>query len=111
VVSTTGRHHWPGLLATRYKHIYDDDDADYVDEDDMTMITMMMMPMMIMMMTMTMMMMMMMMVMVMVMAMMNWQVVGMMNSKCIRTCVCMSVHAGQLTCQVGQRTDRVLRVC
>jgi hypothetical protein len=76
VVSTTGRHHWPGLLATRYKHIYDDDDADYVDEDDMTMITMMMMPMMIMMMTMTMMMMMMMMVMVMVMVMMNWQVAG-----------------------------------
>ncbi len=78
----------------------------------MTMITMMMMMMMIMMMTMTMMMMMMMMmVMVMVMAMMNWHVVGMMNSKCIRTCVCMSVHAGQLTCQVGQRTDRVLREC
>ena len=79
----------------------------------MTMITMMMMPMMIMMMTMTMMMMMMVMVMVMVMvmAMMNWQVVGMMNSKCIRTWVCMIVHAGQLTCQVGLRTDRVLRVC
>jgi hypothetical protein len=110
VVSTIGRHHWPGLLATRSKHIYDDDDADYVDEDDRTMITMMMMRMMIMMMIM-MMMMMMMMMMVMVIVMMNWQLVGMMNSKCIRTCVCMSVHAAQLTCQVGQRTDRVLREC
>ena len=34
MVSTTARHHWPGPLATRSKHVYDDDDADDVDEDD-----------------------------------------------------------------------------
>ena len=30
-------------------------------------------------------------------------VIGMMNSKYIRTCACMNVHAAQYTCQVGQR--------
>ena len=34
MVSTTGRHHWPGPLPTRSKHVYDDDDADDVDEDE-----------------------------------------------------------------------------
>jgi len=40
LVSTTGRHYWPGLLATFSKHVDDDnaddddDDADYDDYDD-----------------------------------------------------------------------------
>jgi hypothetical protein len=34
MVSTTGKHHWPGRLATRSKQVSDDDDGDDVDEDD-----------------------------------------------------------------------------
>ena len=39
LVSTTGRHYWPGPLATFSKHVDDDnadddDDADYDDYDD-----------------------------------------------------------------------------
>ena len=34
MVSTTGRHHWPGPLAIGSKQVYADDDADDVDEDD-----------------------------------------------------------------------------
>ena len=34
MVSTIGRHHWPGPLATRPTHVYDDDDVDKDDDDD-----------------------------------------------------------------------------
>jgi hypothetical protein len=40
MTSSTRRHHWPGSVTTRSKHVDDDDDDD-VDADDMTMMMMM----------------------------------------------------------------------
>jgi hypothetical protein len=91
---TTGQQHCPSPLAiTTGQQV-----------TNTSVMTMLMMLMMMIMATMTIMIMMLIMIMMMMMLMlMGMMVIGMMNSKYIRTCACMSVHAAQYTCQVGQR--------
>jgi hypothetical protein len=64
---------------------------------------MLMMMIMLIMAKMTIMNMLLIMIMMMMMMLTGMMVIGMMNSKYIRTCACMIVHAAQYTCQVGQR--------
>ena len=94
LASSIGHHHWSAPLAGNIGQ----DPWQHVTNTSV--MTMLMMLMMMIMATMTIMiimliMIMMMMMMMMILMLLGMMVIGMMNSKYIRACACMSVHAAQ----------------